>query len=264
LDKFNEENIIDTNYEEIIDESLFETDININREPLYYNCMQVAKILDEPDSKIRYWSKMFQPLLNIPISNNNRKYTKSNIENLMFIRKLLKEDGLTVKQAYDYCSQKGFDSEVGLDTGNPLAVKTFISGLTDEMDKKFIEMQNTTIKQQQDLIESLKEIIIQNNIALKNNIVNTVDEVISDKMNGYFDSLQNELSLTQDTNKKLEEKLQEQSQQNQDNFDKSNKILEYNTKVMNEAMNEFKCITLEQLKIQQPKSFIDRLFHLKK
>jgi DNA-binding transcriptional MerR regulator len=250
LDKFNEENIIDTNYEEIIDEGLFETDININREPLYYNCMQVAKILDEPDSKIRYWSKMFQPLLNIPISNNNRKYTKSNIENLMFIRKLLKEDGLTVKQAYDYCSQKGFNNEIGLDTGNPLAIKTFISGLTDEMDKKFIEMQNITIKQQQDMINILQNIIKENNIALKEGIINTIDEVVSDKMNGYFDSLQNELSITQETNRRVEE-----------NLDNNNKIISENTK----AINEFKCLNLEQIKNQQePKSFISKIFNFKK
>jgi len=44
----------------------------------------------------------------------------------------------------------------------------------------------------------------------------------------------------------------------------SNKIVEENTKVMTETINEFKCITLEQLKNQQPKSFIDRIFHLKK
>lgn len=250
MDKFNEENIIDTNYEEIIDEGLFETDININREPLYYNCMQVAKILDEPDSKIRYWSKMFQPLLNIPISNNNRKYTKSNIENLMFIRKLLKEDGLTVKQAYDYCSQKGFNNEIGLDTGNPLAIKTFISGLTDEMDKKFIEMQNITIKQQQDMINILQNIIKENNIALKEGIINTIDEVVSDKMNGYFDSLQNELSITQETNRRVEE-----------NLDNNNKIISENTK----AINEFKCLNLEQIKNQQePKSFISKIFNFKK
>lgn len=235
MDKFNEENIIYTDYEEVIDEGLFETDANINREPLYYNCMQVAKILDEPDSKIRYWSKMFQPLLNIPISNNNRKYTKSNIENLMFIRKLLKEDGLTVKQAYDYCSQKGFDSEIGLDTGNPLAVKTFIAGLTDEMDKKFIEMQNTTIKQQQDLINSLKIIIEENNKLLKDDIVNTVDIVVSDKMDGYFDSLQNELSVTHDLNSKM---------------DNLKELMEQRKK--------------ESEELNQPKSFISKIFNFKK
>lgn len=258
MDKFNEENIIDTNYEEVIDESLFETDVNINREPLYYNCMQVAKILDEPDSKIRYWSKMFQPLLNIPISNNNRKYTKGNIENLMFIRKLLKEDGLTVKQAYDFCSQKGFDSKLGLDTGNPLAVKTFISGLTDEMDKKFIEMQNITIKQQQVMIDSLKEIILENNKILENRI----DEVVSDKMNGYFDSLQNELTITKDTNKKIEEKLESQSTQIQDNFDNMNVK---NEERDNRLIEQFKYVATEELKSQEePKSLISKLFNFKK
>jgi uncharacterized protein YtpQ (UPF0354 family) len=74
--------------------------------------------------------------------------------------------------------------------------------------------------------------------------------------------VQQELSLTKETNQK---QLELQSQQIQTNLDNmSNKIIEDNIKVMNETVNEFKCITLEQLKNQQPKSFIDRLFHLKK
>lgn len=213
--------IIDTTFEEI--SSALEEDIQINGKPFYYNTMQVADKLEENDSTVRYWSKVFQPILNIKLSNKMKRYTDDDIDKLKFIKHLIRNDGLTIKQVIEYCTSKGFDDKEGIvDINNPLAVKTFISGLTDEMDKKFIEMQNIIIKQQQDMIDDLKNIIEQNNISLKNDIVNTVDEVISDKMDGYFDSLQKELSVTQELNSKMdnlkllmEQRKKETEEQNQ-------------------------------------------------
>lgn len=223
--------IIDTAFEEVssaIEES-FDNE-EISGEPLYYNTMQVSKIIDENDSTIRYWSKVFQPILNIKISNKMKRYTKDDIDKLKFIKHLIRNDGLTLKQVEEYCSSKGFDEKQGsVDINNPLAVKTFISGLTDEMDKKFIEIQNSVIKQQQMMIDSLKEIIVSNNIELKNDIVKTVDEVVSDKMDGYFDSLQQEIAVTKDLNSKMDnlkqlmeerKKESEEQEQNQGFFGK--------------------------------------------
>jgi DNA-binding transcriptional MerR regulator len=144
-----------------------------------------------------------------------KRYTKDDIDKLKFIKHLIRIDGLTLKQVEEYCTTKGFDEREGLvDINKPLAVKTFISGLTDEMDKKFIEMQNNVIKQQQEMISSLKEIIINNNIELKNDIIKTVDEVVSDKMDGYFDSLQQELAITQELNSKMDSLKQSLEQRN--------------------------------------------------
>jgi DNA-binding transcriptional MerR regulator len=200
LDK---DNIIDTSFEEVA--SALEEDNQINGRPFYYNTMQVADKLEENDSTIRYWSKVFQPILNIKLSNKMKRYTDDDIDKLKFIKNLIRSDGLTIKQVIEYCSSKGFSDKDGiLDVNNPLAVKTFITGLTDEMDKKFIEMQNITIKQQQDLINNLKDIIITNNISIKEDIIRTVDEVVSDKMDGYFDSLQKELAVTQELNSKMD------------------------------------------------------------
>jgi phosphoribosyl 1,2-cyclic phosphodiesterase len=183
----------------------------------------LADKLEENDSTIRYWSKVFQPILNIKLSNKMKRYTDDDIDKLKFIKNLIRSDGLTIKQVIEYCSSKGFSDKDGiLDVNNPLAVKTFITGLTDEMDKKFIEMQNITIKQQQDLINNLKDIIIANNLSIKDDIIKTVDEVVSDKMDGYFDSLQRELAVTQELNEKMdnlkelmEKRKKESEEQNQ-------------------------------------------------
>lgn len=216
--------IIDVQFTEVNEELL--ENKNINKEPLYYNCMQVAQIVDEPDSTIRYWSKVFQPLLQIQTSNNVRKYTKTNIENLLFIKKLLKDDGLTVKQALEYCSEKGFDNETGLiDTSNPLAVQTFISAMTEEMNKKILDMQNSIIKQQQNMIDNLNKMLIEREDQLKESISITIDDVISDKMeqisenmNDKLDSIQKEIAVTRDLNEKMDfmkNAMEERKKENQ-------------------------------------------------
>jgi DNA-binding transcriptional MerR regulator len=187
LDNFDneKEHIIETDFEEIDKEELIQHK-NINKEPLYYTRVQVASILKVKESTVSYWSKEFQPLLKLKIINMTRKYTKQDIQNLMFIQKLLKEDGLTIQQAFDYCSEKGFNNEEGLiDQQNPLAIQTFISAMTVEFDKKVSEMQSHIINQQQQMIKSLQQVILANNQDLKKEICLTVDETITEKMNEF-------------------------------------------------------------------------------
>ena len=227
MDKVKKNDIIDVDFTEA-DEDLLENK-DINKKPLYYNCMQVAQIVDEPDSTIRYWSKVFQPLLQIKTSNNVRKYTKTNIENLLFIKKLLKEDGLTVKQAMEYCSKKGFDNETGLiDTSNPLVIQTFISAMTTQMDKKIEHMQNQIIEKQQQMINNLNNMLIEREENLKENIIVTVDEVISEKMNEFnntldnkFESIQKEIAITKDMNEKIDS-MRESMKQRKEESEKEN------------------------------------------
>lgn len=205
MDRFNnDENVvIETDFTEV-NSDLF-NDENINGRPLYYTCKQVAQIIGENESTVRYWAKVFEPILKIEVSNMTKKYTKTNIENLLFIKKLLKEDGMTVKQTLEYCSSKGFNTEEGLiDVGNPLAIKTFIEAMTVEIDKKFDLMQSNIIKQQQEMIENLTQTITDNNIKVSENLCKTVDEVVSDKMDGYFNSLQSELAITKEIDEKAE------------------------------------------------------------
>lgn len=212
--------VIDTTFEEI--SSSLEEDNYINGEPLYYNTMQVAKILDENDSTIRYWSKSFQSILNIKISNKMKKYTKEDIEKIKFIKHLIRVDGLTIRQVEEYCSNKGFDDKQGLiDQNNPLAVQTFISAMTVEFENKMTEMQNNIIKQQQEMIDSLQNIIITNNEKMKSEIAITVDEVVTEKLNEFKESMNEETEATKklsemdDKLKYLMESRKQESESNQ-------------------------------------------------
>lgn len=215
MDNFNKDNerIVDTDFIEVdIEEKIQDKDIN--RKPLYYTRVQVAKLLNENESTISYWSKQFQPLLNIKIINMTRKYTKGNIENLMFIQKLLREDHLSIQQTMEYCSKRGFDTDEGLiDSSNPLAVQTFISAMTVEFDKRVTEMQNNIIRQQQEMKQSLENTVLERNEKLKTEMCLTLDETITEKMNEFNDKHEklNEELKNQIDNKlnSIEEKLEE-------------------------------------------------------
>lgn len=196
----NEKNFIDVEFYDNDD------DKEIRGEPLYYNTIQVAQILGENDSTIRYWTKYFDDILKITISNKMKRYKKDDIEKLKFIRKLIREDGFTLKQVVEYCTEKGFDIEKGtIDNNNPLAIQSFISAMTVHMDDEILSMQNKIIKAQEDMFKHMLEIQKENNELIKEQIALKVDEVVSEKMDYYFNKIDSrELDKTNEMNEKLD------------------------------------------------------------
>jgi DNA-binding transcriptional MerR regulator len=163
----------------------------IRGEPLFYTTTQVASLIMVEPSTVRYWTKRFENLLNIEISNRNKQYKKSDIEKLKFIKKLAYEDNLTLQQIEDYCSTKGFDInniEKGIiDASNPLAIQTFISAVTVEMEKKLNEFAISLLEKVEDTHKSYLNKQQDLNDKLHEDIVTTVDEVVSEKLDSKFD-----------------------------------------------------------------------------
>jgi DNA-binding transcriptional MerR regulator len=153
---------------------------NINGKPSFQSTSQVASILGEKDSTVRFWTKKYKDLLDVEISNKNRRYKESDVAKLLFIKKLRREDGLTVDQVSEYCQKKGFDkNEIEksiIDGSNPLAIQTFTTAMNVEMDKRFGAMQEKILELQRNLNEQLQE-----------TIVTTVDEVVSEKLDSAID-----------------------------------------------------------------------------
>lgn len=175
--------IIDAEYKEFSGDNAELNKEEIRKEPLYYTGKQVGQILGEKESTVRYWATQFSSILNIKVSNMVRRYTKTDIENLLFIKKLLKEDNMTIKQALEYCTKEGFSNEEGLlDTSNPLAIKTFTRAMSTEIDAKMNKMKDEIIEQQKIMIEQLTNLIQSKNEDLAGKISLAVDEVITEKM----------------------------------------------------------------------------------
>ena len=69
-------------------------------EKLLYSIGEVAEMLDENTSAIRFWTNSFEKFIK-PRRNlkGNRQYTAEDIETLRCIRVLLRDDGLTIEGA---------------------------------------------------------------------------------------------------------------------------------------------------------------------
>lgn len=194
---------IDVNYESVKESNELE-----NIEGIYFNAVQVSKMLGESDSTIRYWAKEFGDILNIKMINGIKKYTKTDIDNLKYIRKLLKEDNFTISQAYEYCCKKGFNSETGLiDANNHLAVKSLITAMTMEMDDKIKSMQTNVIESNKEFMLKMMEFQKTINEEIQKSIAITVDEVVSDKLDSFKEEfvqrIQQELAITKEDSKNI-------------------------------------------------------------
>ena len=69
-------------------------------EKLLYSIGEVAEMLDENTSAVRFWTNSFEKFIK-PRRNlkGNRQYTAADIETLRCIRVLLRDDGLTIEGA---------------------------------------------------------------------------------------------------------------------------------------------------------------------
>ena len=190
MNSFTKDDIVDVDYS---DSEKEEMKYNfINGEPLFYSAKQVGEMVGVETSCIRFWGKRFEKLLDFEVSNTNRQFKRTDIDKLKFIKKLTREDGLSLKQVEEYCSSKGFDiDKIGhsvLDTSNPLAVTTFITAVTLEMDKKlniFADNLLNKIKEQQNINFTMQQEL---NEKIHETIAITVDEIVTEKLNDSLES----------------------------------------------------------------------------
>lgn len=201
---------IDVGYDEV-------TEKNIRGRALFYSTSQVATILDVADSKVRYYTKVFDDLLHIEISNKQRRYTDDDIEKLKFLVSL-KEDGLTIKQIQEYCEEIDWDDNKGIQIkeDNPLHIQTVAKALAEEQSKLMESFKSDILRTLKENMQNQYSMIENFGVNLKNEIKEevalTVDDVVSEKFEEQKCVIQNmldEVELTQ-RNRDLEliDKLQ--------------------------------------------------------
>lgn len=66
------------------------------KEKLYYSIGEVADMLGEQTSAVRYWEKEFVVLKPRKNKKGNRMFTPKDVENIKIIHQLLKEKGMTI------------------------------------------------------------------------------------------------------------------------------------------------------------------------
>jgi DNA-binding transcriptional MerR regulator len=182
-------NIQDVNFEEIGKEE----HKNIRGRVLYYSTSQVADVLGTSDSKIRYYTSVFDDILHIEISNKQRRYTEKDIEKLKFIIEL-KNQGMTIKQIQEYCEEVDFENENGIQIKetNPLSIQTLAKALMEEQHKQMMEFKNEVLEAVSIQLNNQISLIKEHNENIKNDIIEnvsiTVDGVIDDRLGDLTES----------------------------------------------------------------------------
>lgn len=110
---------------------------------------EVAQETGIPESTLRYYDSEFSDFLDIKRdSANRREFDEKDVRQILYIRRLLKKDGLTVKQVKD---RLGVEKDI-LSSGSRPA---------DEAAMNLISERITRIERQQDLLVKAVESILQ-------------------------------------------------------------------------------------------------------
>ncbi|MEJ2276997.1 MAG: MerR family transcriptional regulator [Candidatus Lokiarchaeota archaeon] len=73
---------------------------------LYYTIGQVSKISALPQSVLRYWETVFESLNPPKSDGGTRQYTEKDVEIILDIKKLLYDEGYTIKGANKHIKGK--------------------------------------------------------------------------------------------------------------------------------------------------------------
>ena len=174
---------------------------------LYYSLSQVATLLNEEDSSIRYYTNVFDNILKIEISDKELRYTNKDIDKIEFLINL-KNKGMTIKEIQKYCEELplNIDDILKVKENNSVSVKEIVTTIIDLENEKI----NNLKEHLSNKIDENHELSVQKIIKLigeeqtdhlklfKENILNEIKEYIDYKFDMQYktdNSLVNELSL---------------------------------------------------------------------
>lgn len=119
----------------------------IRGKPVYHTTKQVAGMLDENESTIRYWCDEFKEFLEIKRSGRNRMFTDKNISEIQFIKRLLRESNFTVRQVKEYLKAieeaelKPANNEKG-----QMLLKALTDAITQDLQQSFQAIENNIVE----------------------------------------------------------------------------------------------------------------------
>lgn len=171
---------------------------------LYYSISQVANLLGEEDSSIRYYTNVFDNILKIEISNKEFTYTNNDIDKLEFLINL-KNKGMTIKEIQKYCEELPLNLEelVEIKENNSLSVKEIITTIVGLENKELNNLkENLSNKIREDNELHMKK--IGNLVSEQNNQLEFFKEDMLKEIKQYIDY---KFDKTYEANNKLYNEL---------------------------------------------------------
>ncbi len=118
---------------------------------LYYSIKEVAEMVGENESLLRYWEKEFPSIRPKKIGRNIRQYTKADIENIRMIHFLVKEKGMTLAGARQKLKQNPHDSRQTVEIVERLkAIKAELLNMRKELDNYTPDADSQSIESDSD------------------------------------------------------------------------------------------------------------------
>ncbi len=81
-------------------------------EKIYYTIGQVSEITELPQSVLRYWETVFEQLNPDKSGGGTRHYSKTDVDTILKIKRLLYNEGFTIKGARKRLSDKESGTEL--------------------------------------------------------------------------------------------------------------------------------------------------------
>ncbi|MCT8975673.1 helix-turn-helix domain-containing protein [Clostridium sp. CX1] len=155
-------------------------------EILYYSIEQVANLLNENTSNIKYYTSIFDDLLKIAIVDKELRYTSNDVDKLEFLIKL-KNKGMSLKEIQSYCNKLPLNG-TEVQESNLLSVEELIDLIKEEQQ---IQLNNFKVQLMNDMQNS-NSLYLQNIttaiIEVQNKTLDEFKQNLSMEIKEYIDS----------------------------------------------------------------------------
>lgn len=151
-----------------------------------YTASQVSRLYTGMTvSKVRYYMKMFEPILDLDYSNKMRRFTKNS---LIYFDTIIKfrNDGMTIQQISDLYNKENTDNTSLIENDYQLKTDITSKSIIIQIESLLYNMKDVIVKE---IMSQIADI----NSELKEDIVVTVDELISEKLKS-IDNIENILT----------------------------------------------------------------------
>ena len=171
---------------------------------LNYSLSQVATLLGESESKIRYYTNIFDDLLKIPVTNKELTYNNKDIDKLEFLLRL-KNKGLSIKEIQSYCNEIALDEIDIQENTKSISIDDFANLLLKKQNDQYNQLKSEIFEyidnSKKDLLDNVSKQIQNEMSALKDDFKNILNESLEtiknefDKNNADVNEHLNNMSL---------------------------------------------------------------------
>ncbi|AJA48663.1 putative transcriptional regulator [Clostridium pasteurianum DSM 525 = ATCC 6013] len=184
-------------------------------ETIYYSTTEVAKMLGELDSTIRFWCTKFKDFIPIKRQGSHRRFKEEDINTLKQIQKLLRINHFTIYQVYEHLKKQTIDDGMDrLKENDPIFIKLLSKELSKELSKHLNEELELIEKELKNLMDEnykkITNIMNENykNLKLESKEFNSeIKKIIEEKLDialkKYSEPILEQLKIEQEKNKQL-------------------------------------------------------------